>query len=140
MAQGITNKQFATPDAAWLPACHNEALVDNTLATASSTVTTATVDTGIAGLKWIRVRALLKTLGGLAAGETFVVSVQAGTGAALTLPGQVAHKSVTMLTGDTYLCVDLIGWCNAGFRSYAITLSSSGTSRTSVIDLIVDAC
>jgi hypothetical protein len=138
MAFSITNNDFADPSSSLLPAAHAE-LADLTLATAGSTVTSATQNTGVVGLKWIRVRALLKTLGGLAAGETFVVTVQAGTGAALTTPGQVAHKSVTMLASDTYLAIDVMGWSQAGFQSYAVTLSSSGASRTSIIDVMVDA-
>ena len=137
MAQTITNKGFAPPAASFLPAAHNEALVDQTMV--AGTKTTTTKDTGVVGLKWIRVRALLKTLGDLVAGDTFVVTVQVGTGAALTAPTQAAHRSVTMLTGDTAIQVDVLGWSNAGFQSYAITFSSSGTSRTSVIDCMVDA-
>ena len=80
MAFTITNKQFANPEATFLPVCHSE-IADATLATASSTVTGTTVNTGVVGLKWVRVRVHLKTLGGLAAGETLVCTVQAGTGA-----------------------------------------------------------
>lgn len=136
-AFSITNKIFATRDAAWIPAAHAE-LADLTLATASSTVTSATQNTGIVGLKWIRARAKLKTLGNLAAGETLTMQIQAGTGAAITSPVQIASAYTIMLTGDTGILLEAIGWSDAGFQSYAVTLSSSGTSRTSVIDVIVD--
>lgn len=136
-AFAITNKNFSQYSSAWLPVAHSE-IADATLATASSVVIGATVNTGIVGLKWVRVRVRLKTLGGLAAGETLVCTVQAGTGAAITAPEQIAQESTTMVTGDTFINMDLLGYSQNGFQSYAVTLSSSGASRTSVIDYMVD--
>ena len=136
MAYATTNRTFAIDDSAFIPACHNE-IADLTMS--SSTVTSSTVNTGIVGLKWMRVRARLKTLGGLAAGETFVVTVQVGTGAAITAPEQIAFRTVTMLTGDLTICMpDILGWSENGFQSFAVTCSTSGSSRTSVVDVTVD--
>ena len=134
MAFAITNKNFATPDAAWIPSCHFE----TEITMVSSTIAAATQNTGIVGLKWIRVRANLKTLGGIAAGETFVISVQAGTGAAVTAPEQIAFRSVTMQTGDLTITQDVIGWSQNGFQSYIVTCASSGSARTGVVDVMVD--
>lgn len=135
MAFSIVNKQFVTPDFSSVPACHNE-LADLTMS--SSTVTSTTINTGIVGLKWIRARAILKTLGGIAAGETYVMTIQAGTGAAITGPTQIASARTVMLTGDTAILLDCFGWSNAGFQSFAVTLSSSGSSRTGVSDVLID--
>lgn len=134
-AFSIVNKQFAPGEAAWIPACHQE-LADLTMS--SSTITSATINTGIVGLKWIRVRVALKTLGGLAAGETLLVTVQAGTGAAITAPEQVAARNTVMRTGDTFINLDTLGFSNNGFQSYAVTVSTSGASRTSVVDCMID--
>jgi len=134
-AFAITNLNFALWDSAWIPACHQE-LADLTMS--SSTVTSSTINTGIVGLKWIRVRLVLKTLGGLAAGETLAVTVQAGTGAAITAPEQIASESTIMRTGDTFINLEALGFSNNGFQSYAVTVSTSGSSRTSVVDVMVD--
>lgn len=135
MAQSLVNKQFATPDAAWIPACHLE-LADQTLA--NSTLTTTTVNTGIVGLKWIRVRAILKTLGGQAAGESIRMTAVAGTGGAITGPTNIGQQVVVMETGDTAILFDFIGWSNAGFQSYALLINSSGAVRTPVLDIMID--
>lgn len=135
MAQSLVNKQFAPPEAAWIPACHLE-LADQTLV--NSTLTTTTVNTGIVGLKWIRVRAILKTLGGQAAGETIRMTAQAGTGAAITSPTNIGQQIVTMETGDTAILFDFIGWSNAGFQSYALLINSSGAARVPVLDIMID--
>lgn len=136
MAFAITNKTFANPEGSYNPAAHKE-LADLTMS--SSTIGSGTINTGIVGLKWIRVRVYLKTLGGIAAGETVVVTVQAGTGAAITGPEQIAHKSITMLVNDLTMCFDVLGYSQAGFQSYAVTVSSSGSSRTGVADVMIDA-
>jgi hypothetical protein len=136
MAYATTNRTFAIDDSAFIPSCHNE-IADLTMS--SSTVTSSTINTGIVGLKWVRIRARLKTLGGIAAGDTFVVTVQAGTGAAITAPEQIAFRSVTMLTGDLTICMpDILGWSENGFQSFAVTVSSSGSGRTGVVDVSVD--
>lgn len=135
MAYATTNRTFAIDDSSFIPACHNEM----ELTMSSSTVTSSTINTGIVGLKWVRIRARLKTLGGIAAGDTFVVTVQAGTGAAITAPEQIAFRSVTMLTGDLTICMpDILGWSENGFQSFAVTVSSSGSGRTGVVDVSVD--
>jgi len=135
MAFAITNKQFATPDAAWIPAAHLE--VELTMV--SSTIASSTINTTIAGLKWIRVRANLKTLGGIVAGETLVISVMAGTGAAVTAPEQIAFGSATMQTGALSITMDLFGWSQNGYQSYIVTAASSGSARTGVVDVMVDS-
>ena len=135
MAQTITNLAGLPGDASFLPAAH-ASLADQTLV--AGTLTTATQNTGIPGLKFIRVRALIKTLGAFSAAETFRISVQAGTGAAITTPTQIAQKIVTMETGDTAFPIELTGWSNAGFQSYAIIMTCSDGAAVSVVDLVVD--
>lgn len=140
-AFSITNRNFAVRDSSFIPACHVE-LADQALV--AGTVTTATQNTGIVGLQWVRVRAILKTLGLLAAGEQVVISVQAGTGASITTPVQIAQQVKKMMSGDTAITFDFEGWSNAGFQSYAVTvqaLSAAGvldTGVTSVLDIEVD--
>ena len=134
-AQTITNIGYADRPASWIPACHSE-LADQTLV--GGTLTTTTVNTGIAGLKWIRVRGIIKTLGGFSAAETMRISVQAGTGAAITSPTQIAQIILTMETGDTALTFEMVGWSNAGFQSYAIIITCSDGAGISVLDIITD--
>ncbi len=142
MAYTITNNRFAVLDSSFLPANHQE-LADLTLV--AGTVTSSTINTAIVGNKWIRVRALLKTLGALTAGESVNISVQAGTGAAITGPTNIASQRVVMVSGDTALLFQFEGWSNTGFQSYAVTiqaLAAAGTvdtGVTSVVDVMVDA-
>jgi len=135
-AFSITNKQFATPAGSYVPAAHVE-LADQTLV--AGTVTTAVQNTGIAGLKWIRVKGIVKTLGAFSATETMRVTVQAGTGAAVTSPVNIAQVLITMETGDTGHTFEMFGWSNAGFQSYQIIITCSDGAAVSVLDLMVDA-
>lgn len=145
----ITNKQFADPDSAWLPAYHNE-LADQTLG--AGTLTTAVFPAAalqIATLKWVRLRVYLKSLGGVAlvAGEQILVTVQGGTGTTVVSPENIAQKIIKMEAGDLALSGDIIGCSlNAnGFQSYRVimtALTAAGavaTTKTPVLDLMIDA-
>jgi hypothetical protein len=133
MAQTIVNKDYSDPSASFLPGLSipDQALV-------AGTKTTAVVDTGIAGLKSIRARIIFKTLTGLAAGDTLTIIIQAGTGAAITNPTNIAQAVVKMATGDTMILVQLFGWSNVGFQSYKIIVTGSGGDETLTFDAIVD--
>ncbi len=135
-AFAMTNKQFVTPSFSPLPAVHAESEV--TLV--NSTLVGATVNTGIAGLKWARVRARVKTLGGQAAGETLRISMQGSTGASLATPTNIGQQLRTMETGDTEINFEFYCWSEAGFQSYALLFNSSGSARVPVLDVMVDAC
>lgn len=135
-AFAITGKQFASWEASYLPVAHAE-LADLTMV--AGTVTSAVQNTGVVGLKWVRVKARLKTLGGLAATNTVRISVQAGTGAAVTNPVQIAQQLLTMETNDTELLFQFIGWSEAGFQSYRVIITSSNGAAVSVVDVMVDA-
>ena len=135
MAQTITNLAGLPGDAAFLPAAH-ASLADQTLV--AGALTTATQNTGVPGLKFIRVRGLLKTLGGFGGTDTLRVAAQVGTGAAITNPVTIAQQLLTFETGDTGETFELTGWSNAGFQSYAIIFTCSDGAAVSVIDLIID--
>jgi hypothetical protein len=140
-AFSITNFRFAVLDSSFVPSMHRE-FADQTMV--AGTVVTATVDTGIVGNKWVRVRAIVKTLTGLAATGRVQITVQAGTGAAITNPTNIAQQTVGMITGDTALLFQFEGWSNAGFQSYAVAitaLSAAGAvdaGVTAVADVMVD--
>ena len=132
MAQTITNLSFQDPSSSSLPAATGS-LADQTLS--SGTVTTATQNPGIVGLKWMMVRVLLKDLTGLAAADTVTVSVQAGTGASLTTPTNIGGQTRTMLTNDTAIQFQFQCWSNAGFQSFAFTIKASGGDETCIADI-----
>lgn len=136
MAFSLTNKQFVTPDFSPIPAVHAES--EATLV--NSTLVGATVNTGIVGLKWARVRARVKTLGGQAAAETLRISMQGSVGAALATPVNMGQQTCTMETGDTEINFEFYCWSEAGFQSYALLFNSSGAARVPVLDVLVDAC
>ena len=136
----ITNKSFAPSEAAFIPSCHHE-FADQTLV--SSALATAAVDTGIVGLKWARVRAVLKTLGGQAAGESIRVTMQAGTSTAVTAPENIGSQTKVMEgagaeADDATLTFDFPCWSQNGFQSYKLVFTSSGSARTPVLDAMVD--
>lgn len=141
MAFSITNKTFAVEASSFLPSCHQE-IADLTLV--SGTVTSATVNTAVEGLQWVRLRALAKTLTGMQAGDTLTVTVQAGTGAAITGPTNLVQRTVRMIAGDTALLVEGLGWSNAGVQSYAVTVQGRDaggtldTGITAVVDVMLD--
>ena len=136
MAYTITNDDYADPSFSPMPACHQE-LADQTLV--AGALTTTTVNTGIAGLKWARLRGIIKTLGDYGGTDTMRISLQVGTGAALTGPVTIAQKTLTFTTGDTAQTFDLMGWSNAGFQSWTVIIAGSGGDEVSVLDLEFDA-
>jgi hypothetical protein len=144
MAQTIVGQLFAPGEGSYLPACHNEALADQPIVAGGPTAL-AVVDTKVVGLKWLRLRGVLKTLGGLVAGNLVQVSVQVGTGANLTGPVNLVQRLLRMETGDTAIFFDMIGGhpLAAGFQSYKIivsTYTSPGVivSTTATFDFVVD--
>lgn len=129
-AFALTNKQFASWEAAWLPAAHNEL--------ADQTGTTGTQNTGVVGLKWARVRISVKTFGTLTAADTFRATLQVGTGASITNPENIAQANVTVETGDTSLQIVMIGASQNGFQSYKIIITTA-SSHSFTADIMVDA-
>lgn len=127
MAYAITNKQFASPSAAWIPALH----VDNADKTASITG----VNTGVVGNKWMRVRVYVKTFGTLAAADTLTVQVQVGV---TSTPNEViAYEEVLLPTNCTALVIDLFGASELGFQYYEILFTAS-SSHSFTADVMVD--
>lgn len=136
MANTLTNTDYADPSASGIPAGRT-VFADQALS--AGTKTTTTVDTGMAGLKNIKARILVKTLTGLAAGDTITAILQGGTGAAITNPTNLGQAVCKMATGDTALCMQVVGWSNAGFQSYKLIVTGSGGDETCVFDAIVEA-
>lgn len=132
----ITLFRWAVLDSSFLPANSNE-IADLTM-NGSSGASSGTVDTGIEGNKWVRVRALLKTISNLQAGDTVTVTLQGGTSTGITAPTNIAQQTVQVMDGDTALQFQFEGWSNAGFQSYRILASSSRASATAVLDVLVD--
>jgi|SRR6266850_1213967 len=127
MAFALTNKVYATPDDTFQPKCHFE-LADQTAA--------STKDTTIAGLKWFRVRILVKS--GLTNAQAVLFSVRVGTGSGLTSPELVAvSPTYTFVTGDTNLCWDYVGYSQTGFQSFSVTPTNTG--GTASYDVMFDA-
>lgn len=136
MANTITNLDYSDPSATGLPA-GKTVFADQALV--AGTKTTSVVDTGIVGLKNIKARIILKTLTGLAAGDTVTAIIQAGTGAAITNPTNIAQGVYKMATGDTMMLMQLVGWSNAGFQSYKLIVTGSGGDETLTFDAVVEA-
>ena len=144
MAQSITNKQFVTYEAAFQPAA-SKLFADQTLV--GGTLAVATTNTAIVGLQWMRVRARLKTINGITAGERFRMTCLVGTGAAVTGPENIIQVGAELSTGatETSILVQGVGWSQTGFQSYSIILEvldvggvTPSADVTSVIDLMVD--
>lgn len=92
-------------------------------------------DTGVVGLKFIRVRLVVKS--GLGNGNSFSYVVKVDDAAALASPEQVAYQMVmTFATNDTLLCSEVYGVSQTGFRYFKIIGSDSG--GTAVYDAYVD--
>jgi hypothetical protein len=128
MAFEITNKTFAPTQAPGASGLLHYELYDEV---AAGTLT----DTGIAGLKHIRVRLMLKS--GLTSTNTFKFRVVVDDAAAMGTPECVAYGQLkTFVTGDTYLTWDVYGWSQTGFRAFRILGTNSG--GTAVYDAIVD--
>ncbi len=128
-AFALTNKQFASREAAWIPGAHNEL--------ADQTATTSTQNTGIVGLKWIRAKVYVKTFGTLTAADTFRATLQVGTGTGITNPENVAQYNGVVETGDVALEFELLGSSQAGFQSYKV-IFTAGSSHSFTADVIVE--
>lgn len=123
----ITNKVFANPEGMFLPSVRKE-LADQTAVAAT--------DLGVVGLKWIRVRVIIKS--GMANTNTAIFLVRVGTGATVVAPElTLTSPTITFVTGDSRLLWDGIGWSNAGFQSFKIDVTNSGGAA--VFDVQVDA-
>lgn len=126
-AFAITNKVFATPDGMYMPSVHKE-LADQT--------TVGNTDLGVVGLKWFRIRIMVKS--GMANGNTVIFTVRVGTGAGVTAPELIlTSPTITFVTGDTNLFWEAIAASNAGFQSFKITFTNSGGAASA--DVMVDA-
>ena len=137
MAYATTNRNFPLADSAWVPAAHQEV----SLTCAAGTATGATKNTGVVGLRWAAMRARLKDLTGLTAGDTITVRLQVGTSTAITDPEQLLSYTVTMLTGDLTICIPTqIAWSENGFQSYKVVVlcSQTGGGVTPIVDVSVD--
>jgi hypothetical protein len=136
----MTNRMFATGDAAFLPApAHSE----QEIPLAAGVNTPVIQNTTTPGLKWVRAKFNVKTMTGLAAGDQIVVTIVGGTGAAITAPEQIAQAIRKMETGDLSINGDMIGSSQNGFQSYKVLVStwtSAGVAKstTAVVDVMVD--
>ncbi len=130
-AFAITNELFANRTASWIPSCHREL--------ADQAASVAAFNTGIAGLRWIRAKVYVKTFTTLTTGDVFTVTIQVGTGTAVTSPVNVAQANVTVVSGDTALVIELIGSTavNTGYQSYEIVIATS-SSHSFVADIMID--
>lgn len=127
--------QFATQAASFNPAAHT-LLADQTLV--AGALTTATVNTGIVGLRWARVKLNVKTFTSLAAADTFRVTLVVGTGAAITGPVNIAQANRTVETGDTKMVIEIHGSSIVGFQSWCLIVSAAN-SHVAVFDALFDA-
>jgi hypothetical protein len=140
MAFAMTNRLFATGDAAYLPApAHSE----REFTLAAGVNTPIIENTTTPGLKWVRFKFNVKVMTGLVAGSQVVVTVVGGTGAAITNPEQIAQRIVRMETGDLSINGEAIGSSQNGFQSYKVlisTLTTAGAplSIAPVVDVMVD--
>lgn len=128
MAFAITNKAQMNPAAPGQPGVLHYELADQA---AAGTLT----DTGIAGLKFIRVRGLMKS--GITNGENVLFKVKVDDNGALASPETVAQTAgLLWITGDTNLTFEVNGWSQTGFRYFKIVGTDS--AGASVTDFIVD--
>lgn len=105
---------------------------------ADVTATSAAQDTGVVGNQWCRLRARLKTIGTLVAGDVITLTVVAGTGSAVTSPegiAQVQYK-VSASGETTFNLPDAFGWSQNGFQSFKVDVGFSAHSGT--LDIQVD--
>lgn len=132
MAFSITNKNFGDQPSTWLPQAHKEL--------ADQTATTSAVDTGVAGLRWARVRIWVKTLGTFAAADTYRFTLQVGTGSAITGPVDLVSYASTAETGMTLLAADMLGAhpLLTGFQSWKLIVTI-GSSHSLTFDVLFDA-
>ena len=127
MAFALTNKSQISPNAPGQGGAFHVELADQTAVSAQNTA--------IVGLKFIRVRVMIKS--GMANTNTALFVVRVGTGAAVTGPEIVAvSPTYTWLTGDTNLTWEGYGYSQTGFQSFKIDVTN-GTGTAS-FDVMVD--
>lgn len=129
MPFALTNKQFATRAAAWLPLAHKEF--------ADQTTTTAVTNTGLAGLQWGRVMVFFKSFGVIPYGDTYRATLQVGTGAAITGPQNIAQGKITVAAATQDGVIEMFGSSSVGFQSYKVILAAD-LGGTFTADVMVD--
>lgn len=127
-AFALTNLTFPALEGPMLPVTRKQ-LADQTAA--------VNTDMGVVGLKWIRVRILIKS--GMANTNTVLFAVRVGTGSGVTNPELVATSATyTFVTNDTNICiVDLLGFSQNGFQSFKVTPTNGGGAAS--YDILADA-
>jgi len=127
MAFALTNKSQLNPSAPGQPGVLHYEFADQTAISAQNT--------GVAGLKFIRVRILIKS--GMANTNTALFAVRVGTSTAVTGPELVAlSPTYTFVTNDTNLTWEGYGYSQTGYQSFKIDVTN-GTGTAS-FDAIVD--
>ena len=128
MAFAIVNKSQQNINAPGQPGVLHYELADQG---AAGTET----NTGVVGLKFIRVRLMVKS--GLANTNSFAFQVAVDNNASMASPEKVAYQpAMVFVTNDTNLCTEVIGWSQTGFQYFKIVGTDSG--GTAVYDAIVD--
>lgn len=130
MANTVLNLGNPFPTQEWV---FSKNLPDVTTVSGAQT----TVNTGITGLTAMRATFNFKTFGTLTAADTVDITIQVGTGAALTNPRQLLYTRRVVLTGDTAIDVQLIGLTQVAFQSYAVTVATA-SSHTVTYDYTVE--
>lgn len=103
---------------------------------ADQTATTSVTNTGIAGLRFARVRVSVKTFGTLTAGDTFRATLQVGTSTAITSPENICQYNGVVETGDVALEFEMFGTSQNGFQSFKVIFTAgSGHSFTADVDV-----
>jgi hypothetical protein len=120
MAFAITNVTNPFTAIAWEPAY----TVQKADITNVSTTQTA-VDTGSAVYKACRFIFYGKTIGTLTTGDVITITVQVGTGAAVTNPQNIINKQITALSSDVTFCCELFGTAQTTFESYQVTVTTT---------------
>lgn len=92
-------------------------------------------DTAIAGLKFARVRIVVKS--GMANGNTILWMLRVDNAEALGSPELVyTSPTYTFVTNDTNLTHEFVAFSETGFRAFKLTATESG--GTAVFDVMVD--
>ena len=121
-------KSYNQPINSGLPVAHSEL--------ADKTGTAATVDTGIVGLKYGKIRIVIKS--GLANTNSAIFELRVGTNNNLTAPEVVwVSPSIVFRTGDTNLIIEGQFASAAGFQSWQIRAVDTG--GTAAYDVMFDA-
>ncbi len=127
MAFAITNKAMLPTES---PAVKFRAEL------ADDGATGVVTDMGVAGLKHLRVRLMIKS--GMSNTNTFLFNVRVDTVIGMSSPEMVINvPAVTFVTNDTNITFDVYGWSETGFQYVQINGTDSG--GTAVYDAIVDA-